>query len=761
MQGSIALVLAVLVAAATPVRASEPPRATLVAFAKLRANTFRPGPTAGAHHGPGALAGHAGPYLNKQPVQGISGAVADGEGTYTVISDNGFGTIDTSADYRLALYKLRPHWGGGVDVARVTPLTDPRRMLPWTLTHQFGSARPLTGVDLDPESIVRSPDGTYWIGDEFGPFLVHVDAAGAVLSKPVPLPGVRSAQSPYSEETAALRFLNALRAHGERYGAKPTALSPWYPFIPGGSERPIVDLKALHTAGFAVVPWTVNDRATMDRLLKAGVDGLISDRPDLLLEAVAAHDANGDGRPGDFLDADGNIDGKKFNAEGHRGARNLRPESTLPAFEAALDLGMTTLETDCGISRDGVPMLSHDPHLETTKTRRLDGRTLFGVGPAIHAHDAAYLQGTFDRGLTLPDRPLQTLDLSLSPVSTLYASAEGLRTPYALLRLDQLFGFVRAYEAYYRRGGGQGHPEARKRANAAARVRFDLETKITPLDERAGLTPTPEVFAQTLAITVAQAGLNDRTTIQSFDYRTLLAIQRSHPALATSFLLEDALPFGMRDSSQPTDARPMWPWRVTSAVRPHNVLRSGGYESLGASPDGRYLYGLLEKPLIGEKTARLRLDEFDTQKHRWTGRGWFYPWEAAAKSVADLVMVNRTQGLTIERDDGEGAEARLKRLYMITLGKPGTTVRKELLVDLMNIQDPRHLGGKSSTFSMPFWTIEAIVVLDARHVLILNDNNYPFSGGRKAGVPDDDEFAVLELPKPLPLPASFKPVAWR
>ena len=59
--------------------------------------------------------------------------------------------------------------------------------------------------------------------------------------------------------------------------------------------------------------------------------------------------------PGDFLDADGLIDIKKFDAQGHRGARNLRPENTLPAMEVALDNLMSTLETDTGISADLVP----------------------------------------------------------------------------------------------------------------------------------------------------------------------------------------------------------------------------------------------------------------------------------------------------------------------------------------------------------------------------------------------------------------------
>ena len=59
------------------------------------------------------------------------------------------------------------------------------------------AARILTGFDLDPESFVRAPDGTFWIGEEFGPFLVHVAADGRVLEPPIPVPGVRSPQNPF------------------------------------------------------------------------------------------------------------------------------------------------------------------------------------------------------------------------------------------------------------------------------------------------------------------------------------------------------------------------------------------------------------------------------------------------------------------------------------------------------------------------------------------------------------------------------------
>ena len=72
-------------------------------------------------------------------------------------------------------------------------LTDPDGHVPLPLTRPD---RVLTGADLDPESIVRAADGTYWIGDEFGPFLLHFDRAGRLLDAPVPLPGVFAPENP-------------------------------------------------------------------------------------------------------------------------------------------------------------------------------------------------------------------------------------------------------------------------------------------------------------------------------------------------------------------------------------------------------------------------------------------------------------------------------------------------------------------------------------------------------------------------------------
>ena len=83
--------------------------------------------------------------------------------------------------------------------------------------------------------------------------------------------------------------------------------------------------------------------------------------------------------------------------EGHRGARGLLPENTLPAFERAIALGVDGLEFDIGLTRDGVPVVHHDPALDPDHTRDASGAWLASSGPLLRDLDMTALSG-FDVG---------------------------------------------------------------------------------------------------------------------------------------------------------------------------------------------------------------------------------------------------------------------------------------------------------------------------------------------------------------------------
>ena len=191
-----------------------------------------------------------------------------------------------------------------------------------------------------------------------------------------------------------------------------------------------------------------------------------------------------------------------LDVQGHRGARGLLPENTLPAFARALDAGVTTLELDCGLTRDGVVVITHDPALNPDITRDASGRWLKRKGPAIwhltHEELQRYDVGRHQAGFDYAQRFARQ-----QPV-------DGTRIP----RLADLFALVRA----------AGHHS----------VRFNIETKISPLapDE----TATPEVLTRALLGAIRSAGMEARVAIQSFDWRTLQLVQNEAPAIPTVYL---------------------------------------------------------------------------------------------------------------------------------------------------------------------------------------------------------------------------------
>ena len=191
-----------------------------------------------------------------------------------------------------------------------------------------------------------------------------------------------------------------------------------------------------------------------------------------------------------------------FDLQGHRGARGLAPENTIAGFAKALAIGVHTLETDIAISRDGVLLISHDPSLNPDITRGPDGQFLAARGPVIFHTPWAELQ-RYDVGRLRPGTRYAGQYPDQQPV-------DGARLP----ALAELFALVKR----------AGDPK----------LRLALETKINPLapDD----TAAPEPFARALVAAVRDAGLATRTSILSFDWRTLQVIQREAPEIPTVYL---------------------------------------------------------------------------------------------------------------------------------------------------------------------------------------------------------------------------------
>jgi glycerophosphoryl diester phosphodiesterase len=186
-----------------------------------------------------------------------------------------------------------------------------------------------------------------------------------------------------------------------------------------------------------------------------------------------------------------------FDLQGHRGARGLLPENTLPAFERALAIGVDTLELDVGVTRDGVVVIHHDRRLNPDLARGPDGKWVSAPAPTIHSLSYQQLQ-TYDVGRLRPGSEYAQRFPHQQPI-------DGTRIP----RLADLL------------------------AKAPA-ARFNIETKLVP--EAPEETLAPEPFARALIAEVRKAGVAARTTIQSFDFRTLKVVEREAPEIATAYL---------------------------------------------------------------------------------------------------------------------------------------------------------------------------------------------------------------------------------
>ena len=192
----------------------------------------------------------------------------------------------------------------------------------------------------------------------------------------------------------------------------------------------------------------------------------------------------------------------RFDLQAHRGGRGLAPENTLTSFAKALEVGVSTLELDVGITQDGVMVISHDRYLNADITRDAKGVFLSERGPTLMSLTFADLQ-RYDVGRQKPDS-------NYARSFPQQEGTDGERVP----TLAALF------ELTSKRG--------------ATDVRFNIETKISP--NAASETLAPEPFVRALIAEIRKAGLAKRSTIQSFDWRTLQIAQREAPEITTVHL---------------------------------------------------------------------------------------------------------------------------------------------------------------------------------------------------------------------------------
>ena len=193
---------------------------------------------------------------------------------------------------------------------------------------------------------------------------------------------------------------------------------------------------------------------------------------------------------------------RPFDLQGHRGARGLAPENTLTGFTRALEIGVSTLELDIGVTRDGVVVVHHDTQLNPDIARNLSGAWLAAPTPRLRdltwAEVAEYNVGRIRPGTDYAARhPDQ-------------AARDGETIP----RLADLFALVAKH--------------------GDTRTCFNIETKLDP--NRPDDTIGPEAMVGALLGVIAEHQMEARVTIQSFDWRTLKLVQARAPHIPTVYL---------------------------------------------------------------------------------------------------------------------------------------------------------------------------------------------------------------------------------
>ncbi len=197
-----------------------------------------------------------------------------------------------------------------------------------------------------------------------------------------------------------------------------------------------------------------------------------------------------------------------FDVEGHRGARGLMPENTIPAMLKALELGVTTLEMDTHITRDGQVVLSHDPYFNPEHDLLPSGDEI----PAADKHRYVLYQMDYDS--------IRQFDTG-SKFYAKFPEQQKIKVHRPLL--SDVIDTVQAYIA----------------AHHLPQVFYNIETKSTAKTDSI-LHPAPEEFVQRLMLVVAQKGITPWVIIQSFDVRTLQVLHQLYPEVKTALLVENS-----------------------------------------------------------------------------------------------------------------------------------------------------------------------------------------------------------------------------
>ncbi|MFN6464897.1 MAG: esterase-like activity of phytase family protein [Nostoc sp. DedVER02] len=762
----------------------------LVGFASLPADTYDDGSISGKEI---SANGRTGPFPG-QPIQGFSGVQFGNNNSLYFLSDNGYGSKDNSDDFLLRIHRVDPNFkgtengDGSVKVLDYIQLSDPNNKIPFQIVNEGTSDRLLTGADLDVESFVFDKDGTIWIGDEFGPYLLHFDATGKLLEAPISTPdrfktldgeapkviGHRGA-SGYRPEHTLESYKQAIERGADFI--EPDLVVTKDGVLIARHEPALAVLNADGTVNFSNTTTDVYKHPEFaDRLKTVSLDGntitgwfaedftLAEIKTLRAEERLPFRDHSFDDQfeiptLTEIIDLVKQVEadtGKKI---------GIYPETKHPTYSASEATYVGTTEK---INRNTSQLLIDtlkannftDPNrifiqsFEVGNLKELHDTIMPAAGvdiPLVQLLDA----GDIDiNGKIIESQPY---DLKVSGDTRTYGD---LRTPEGLAEVatyadgigpwKRMIVSVKGTDA-----NGDGKADD---VNGDGAVNDADKTTLPPSTliqdaHNAGLQVHPYTFRAEDQYLAADYKGKLELEIQQFYQLGVDALFSDFPDIA------DKVRDRLRDDPQYNVVRSPQNPDVLSGDAFANLGSSKGFEGGAINASKTKLYMLLEGTVQGDAAGALRINEFDLASHDYTDRKLYYKLDNPSNSIGDLAVINDNEYLVIERDNNQGASAKFKKIFKIDLSKTDANgyVVKEQVADLLNIQDPNDLNGDGkTTFDFPFQTIENVLVVDKNTILVANDNNYPFSTGRPGNDPqnpviDNNEIILLKLDKSLNL----------
>ncbi|MFB2833897.1 esterase-like activity of phytase family protein [Floridanema evergladense] len=703
----------------------------LKGFALLPADTFAGGPPSGAQ-----ASGLGGPFA-AQPVQGFSGVQFADRDSYWFMPDNGFGSKANSPDYLLRIYRLDPGFrgvgngNGSVNVEEFISLSDPDRKIPFSIVNENTPQRLLTGADFDIESFVFDKDGTIWIGEEFGPYLLHFDRTGKLLEAPIATPKFERVNSLTGEIPIVI-------GHRGASGYRPEhTLAAYELAIDMGADYIEPDL-VITKDGVLIARHENDITGTTD----------VADRPEFANRRTTKV-VDGQSITGWFAEDFTLAELKTLRAKERLSFRDqsFNGQFQIPTLQEVIDLAKRK-SAETGRTIGIYPETKHPTFFQSIglplEDRLVDILNKNGyIGPDAPVYIQSFEVANLKYLRTKTQVPLvQLLDaIDVGPDGRLIETkpydfvVSGDPRTYGDLRTPQGLAEIATY------ADGIG-PWKRMIVSVDANNQTLPPTTLVQDAHAAGLLVHPYTFRNEPVYLAANYNGNPDAEYDQF-YR--LGVDGLFSDFSDTAVNErqDLL---VTDVVRSPDNPDVLAGRATA-----NLGRSRGYEGLAINPQKTKLYALLEGPVTGDPQDALRINSFDLEKNQFRGSVGFYRMEAAGNSIGDFTVINENEYLVIERDQNQGDAARLKKIYKIDLSRKDANgyVAKEEVADLLNIQDPNDLNRDGSrTFRFPFVTIEDVLVVDRNTILVANDNNYRGGAGRPPA-PDQNEFLLLQLDRPL------------